>query len=170
MTRRSQPCLRISSATRNGRLELALARDRNAGCPAALVVVEASRAPDLLDQSAALGRELDDLGGVAVGAVRQAIDQELRDPKPLMHVELGPEQQRRVCRSNSHFSTLSGADGLAHGSAWLTETCPPLAKLVSSPAAGWRSMTQTLLPARSQPIGRVDADDAGAEHDDIESR
>jgi hypothetical protein len=36
--------------------------------------------------------------------------------------------------------TLNGADGLAQGSAWLTETCPPLAKLVSSPAAGCRSM------------------------------
>ncbi len=32
----------------------------------------------------------------------------------------------------NHFRTLSGAPGLAQGSAWLTEICPPLAKLVSA--------------------------------------
>src|SRR5215203_6928 len=50
--------------------------------------------------------------------------------------------------SNSHFRIFNGADGFAHGSAWLTEIWPPLAKLVSSPAPGCRSMTQTLRPAR----------------------
>src|SRR5690606_24962221 len=48
-----------------------------------------------------------------------------------------------------HLRTLSGADGLAHGSAWLTETWPPLAKLVSRPAAARRSITQTDLPCFS---------------------
>ncbi len=40
--------------------------------------------------------------------------------------------------------------GLAHGSAWLTEICPPLAKLVSKPAKGWRSTTVTSCPASAR--------------------
>jgi hypothetical protein len=36
---------------------------------------------------------------------------------------------------------------LAQGSAWLTEICPPLAKLVSAAALAWRSMTTTSWPS-----------------------
>jgi hypothetical protein len=43
----------------------------------------------------------------------------------------------------SHFSTFSGALGLAQGSACDTEICPPLAKLVSAAGDAWRSMTTT---------------------------
>jgi hypothetical protein len=37
-----------------------------------------------------------DLGRLTIRALRQAIDEELREPEPLMNVELRPEQQRRV--------------------------------------------------------------------------
>src|SRR5688500_14658780 len=47
----------------------------------------------------------------------------------------------------SHLMTLSGAAGFAHGSAWLTEIWPPLAKLVSMAASAWRSNTDTSCPA-----------------------
>ncbi len=46
----------------------------------------------------------------------------------------------------SHLSTFSGALGLAQGSAWLTEICPPLAKLVSAAGVAWRSITVTSWP------------------------
>ena len=42
---------------------------------------------------------------------------------------------------------LAGAPGLAHGSAWLTEIWPPLAKLVSNPEPDSRSITVTSWPA-----------------------
>jgi hypothetical protein len=60
--------------------------------------------------------------------------QELQAPQPLAHVGADAEQQRRILLP-SHCSTFSGALGLAQGSAWLTEICPPLAKLVSAPGA-----------------------------------
>src|SRR4051812_45073394 len=47
----------------------------------------------------------------------------------------------------SHLRTLSGAEGLAHGSACETEIWPPLANEVSMPAAPWRSTTVTSWPA-----------------------
>src|SRR3954462_14617529 len=47
----------------------------------------------------------------------------------------------------SHFRILSGAVGLAHGSACDTEIWPPLANEVSMPAAAWRSTTVTSWPA-----------------------
>ena len=65
---------------------------------------------------------------------------------------------------------MAGALGLAQGSAWLTEIWPPLAKLVSSPAAGWRSMTVTSCPAldRNQaevvPIGAIRVGEAEAQN------
>src|SRR5512134_3841115 len=46
----------------------------------------------------------------------------------------------------SHMSTLSGALGFAHGSAWLTEIWPPFAKLVSAAGVAWRSTTVTSWP------------------------
>jgi hypothetical protein len=84
--------------------------------------------------SAAVGAQAHDLLDVVARAGRRAFAQELQAPQPLPHVGAHAEQQRRVFRP-SHFSTFSGALGLAQGSAWLTEICPPLAKLVS--AAGW---------------------------------
>src|SRR5713226_3294028 len=50
----------------------------------------------------------------------------------------------------SHCRILDGAVGLAHGSQWLTEICPPLAKLVSSAASGCRSTTITSWPVRAR--------------------
>src|SRR5258706_16371962 len=47
----------------------------------------------------------------------------------------------------SHLYIFFGASGFAHGSAWLTDICPPLAKLVSSPACGCRSTTVTSCPS-----------------------
>ena len=47
----------------------------------------------------------------------------------------------------SHLRILRGADGLAHGSAWLTAIWPPLARLVSSAGPSRRSMTTTSWPA-----------------------
>src|SRR5574338_49392 len=49
--------------------------------------------------------------------------------------------QRRICM---------GAPGLAQGSGWLMEICPPFAKLVSRPAAPRRSSTFTSWPARAR--------------------
>src|SRR4051812_47503006 len=46
----------------------------------------------------------------------------------------------------SHFSTLSGAPGLAQGSACDTEIWPPFANDVSMPAASRRSSTLTSWP------------------------
>src|SRR5690554_2774220 len=47
----------------------------------------------------------------------------------------------------SERKAIHGAAGLDHGSGWLTEICPPLAKLVSSAGPGWRSTTLTSKPA-----------------------
>src|SRR5712691_5452364 len=46
----------------------------------------------------------------------------------------------------NHFRIVKGAVGLAQGSEWLTEICPPFAKLVSSAGSGWRSTTITSWP------------------------
>src|SRR5690606_12449076 len=48
---------------------------------------------------------------------------------------------------NIHLSSLSGAWGLAHGSAYETEIWPPLARLVSWAGPGRRSTTTTSWPA-----------------------
>src|SRR5262245_4843564 len=45
-----------------------------------------------------------------------------------------------------HLRTFSGALGFAQGSAWLTEICPPFAKLVSAAGVAWRSTTVTSWP------------------------
>src|SRR5260221_14721377 len=42
-----------------------------------------------------------------------------------------------------HCRIFEGASGLAHGSAWHTEICPPLANEGSMPAASRRSPTTT---------------------------
>src|ERR1700730_3291284 len=60
-----------------------------------LVVMNAFPRAEFLQPHPAFYLELDDLGRVAVGAARQALDQKARDPEPLVHVELRPEQQRR---------------------------------------------------------------------------
>src|SRR6266851_86647 len=46
----------------------------------------------------------------------------------------------------NHFRIVKGAVGLAQGSEWLTEICPPFAKLVPSAGSGWRSTTVTSWP------------------------
>src|SRR6185312_2419896 len=46
----------------------------------------------------------------------------------------------------SHFTILSGASGLAHGSAWHAEIWPPFANEVSRPGPSRRSTTVTSWP------------------------
>ncbi|CFN63889.1 Uncharacterised protein [Bordetella pertussis] len=48
---------------------------------------------------------------------------------------------------NIHFSSLNGACGLAQGSAYDTDICAPLARLVSCAAPVHRSTTTTSWPA-----------------------
>jgi len=50
----------------------------------------------------------------------------------------------------SHFNAFSGTPGPAHGAEYPGDTWPALAKLVSSPALGWRSTTVTSCPARAR--------------------
>src|SRR5690606_37587019 len=47
---------------------------------------------------------------------------------------------------NNHFSSLSGIFGLAQGSAYETEICPPLAREVSCAGPVPRSTTTTSQP------------------------
>jgi hypothetical protein len=75
-------------------------------------------------------------------ARRQALDEEAQAPQPLAPVGAQPEEQRRVL-APSHFATLSGASGFAHGSAYDAEIWPPFANEVSSAAPAWRSTSVT---------------------------
>ena len=107
----------------------------------------------------------DDLADVVARARGGAFAQELQAPAPLRAFGAQAEQQRRILLA-SHFSTFSGAAGLAQGSACETEIWPPLAKLVS--AAGLAaSMTVTSWPACCEIPGGCRADDAGAQDDHV---
>ena len=70
----------------------------------------------------------------------------------------------------SHCNTLSGALGLAQGSAWLTEICPPLAKLVSAAGVGLPVDHGHVVTELLKVIGRGDAEQAGAENDHAHGR
>ena len=61
--------------------------------------------------------------------------------------------------------TLRGAPGLAHGSAWLTEICPPLAKLVSRPAPDLPLDHRHIMPSLAQEPGTRHTDHAGAQYE-----
>lgn len=129
----------------------------------ALVVLDARIAAQLLQRVAAVGAQAHDLLDVVPRARRRAFAQELQAPQPLAHVGAQAKEQGASSRP-SHFSTLNGAPGLAQGSAWLTEICPPLAKLVSAPGTPWRSVTVTSWPAL-QEVGGGGAEQAGTEND-----
>src|SRR6185369_7948764 len=67
---------------------------------------------------------------------------------PHSHWRSSGRRRKRSGESSrpSHFRILSGAVGLAHGSACDTEIWPPLANEVSMPAPAWRSSTVTSWP------------------------
>src|SRR6185369_11056480 len=71
-----------------------------------------------------------------------------RNERPHSHCLTSGRRRKSSGASSraSHFSSLSGAAGLAQGSACDTEIWPPLANDVSRPAASRRSSTLTSWP------------------------
>jgi len=85
-----------------------------------VIVRDAGFAPQLAQGRPAIEPEVDDLRDVVAGAGRHS----RRNCNPHSHWS-GSGRKRNSSGASSrasHFKILSGADGLAHGSAWLTET------------------------------------------------
>ena len=65
----------------------------------------------------------------------EAFAQEGQAPAPLGGIGARAEQQQGVAAAEPAQHGGQGRQGWPTGSGWLTEICPPLAKLVSRPGA-----------------------------------
>ena len=151
---------------RNGGVEFPAVAIEMQDALAALVVTQAFIRPYFLNETAAFHRQLDDCRGMLCGAVRQAVDHEFRNPKPLMNVHARPEQQRRVAPKQplEDFKWrrwIGPRLGMAHRNlATIGEAgFEPRLRLAVNDADGF---------AGAQiPVSATDADNTGAQYNDV---
>jgi hypothetical protein len=161
---RSQPNSRISAACGNACSNSRCIGIEMQDAALELVVVEGQFAPQGLQRGAA-GQPEATMARMLARA-RAAVHWR-RKRRPQAHCA-GSARKRQSSGASSRpiqRSALSGACGLAQGSAWLTEIWPPLAKLVSCAGSRLALDHRHLMPVGGQIPGAGDADNAGAQHD-----
>ncbi len=135
----------------------------------ALVVLQAQVGAQLLQHAAAVAAQLHDLADVVAGARGCAFTQELQAPQPLAHVGTQAEQQRRVFTPQP-LQQLQRRTRVGPGLGMADRHLPAVGKTGFRRGAGLAVDHGDLVALLLQEMGGADAEQAGAQNEDVHGR